>query len=200
MPRAFTESESESIRASLLQAAAHAMATTGLRRTSVASLCASAGISKGTFYRFFPSKEALAIHLLRGAEGPLRARIDTVVDNRTLSSEECLTGVLSILFVGMRAHPLLRALTDREEFTWLLRGIGPEAMDAARAEDDVWFLGLLRRLQERGAVREDVDVEAFVGIPPAAVTFAQGRSLIGANRADRVEQLLVDGLVSQLLP
>lgn len=59
MPRAFTEAEKQTIRARLLRAGRELFSHYGLRKTTVEELARAAGIAKGTFYLFFPSKEAL---------------------------------------------------------------------------------------------------------------------------------------------
>ena len=60
MPRPFTTAETEAIHPLLLDAGAASFARAGIRRTTVEDLARAAGISKGAFYRFFESKEALS--------------------------------------------------------------------------------------------------------------------------------------------
>ena len=64
MPRAFTQSETAEIEEALRRAAENCLARYGVRKTTVDELARSAGISKGSFYRFHPSKEALFFHTL----------------------------------------------------------------------------------------------------------------------------------------
>ncbi|MFN7147165.1 MAG: helix-turn-helix domain-containing protein, partial [Myxococcota bacterium] len=75
MPRAFTDAERTRIHRLLLEAGRAALATGGLRRVPVERLCLAAGISKGAFYLFFPSKEALVVALLVEAEAELRSEL-----------------------------------------------------------------------------------------------------------------------------
>ena len=64
MPRAFTADETERICRRLKEAGQESFARRGIRSTTVDDLARSAGISKGAFYRFFDSKEALLVSLL----------------------------------------------------------------------------------------------------------------------------------------
>lgn len=64
MPRAFTDVERERIRERLLAAGRELFSRYGLRKTTVEELARAAGIAKGTFYLFFPSKEALYAEVL----------------------------------------------------------------------------------------------------------------------------------------
>ena len=56
---AFTEQKNEMIRKDLLDEALRCAVTVGIRKTSVEQLTEAVGISKGSFYKFFESKELL---------------------------------------------------------------------------------------------------------------------------------------------
>ncbi len=64
MARSFTEREKERIRKSLQEACKKSWTQYGYKKTSIDSLCGQAGISKGAFYLFFESKEALFCEVL----------------------------------------------------------------------------------------------------------------------------------------
>ena len=56
---AFSAEENAAIRETLLREARRCAVTLGLRKTSVEQLAEAVGISKGSFYKFFDSKELL---------------------------------------------------------------------------------------------------------------------------------------------
>lgn len=58
MPKIFSEQEREIIRIKLLNAGIEELENKSYRNIAVDSLAAKVGIAKGTFYNFFPSKEA----------------------------------------------------------------------------------------------------------------------------------------------
>lgn len=64
MARSFTEREKENIKKSLLEACKKSWTQYGYKRTGVDDLCRQVGISKGAFYLFFESKEALFCEVL----------------------------------------------------------------------------------------------------------------------------------------
>ncbi|MDE6979870.1 MAG: TetR/AcrR family transcriptional regulator [Lachnospiraceae bacterium] len=64
MARSFTEWEKENIRRNLQEACKQSWTQYGYKKTSVDDLCKQAGISKGAFYLFFESKEALFCEVL----------------------------------------------------------------------------------------------------------------------------------------
>lgn len=64
MARSFTEREKENIRKNLQDFCKQSWTQYGYKKTSVDELCKQAGISKGAFYLFFESKEALFCEVL----------------------------------------------------------------------------------------------------------------------------------------
>ena len=61
---AFTEEQNETIRRDLIREARCCGVTVGMRKTSVEQLTEAVGISKGSFYKFFDSKELLSFAVL----------------------------------------------------------------------------------------------------------------------------------------
>lgn len=64
MARSFTEREKENIKRNLQEACKQSWTQYGYKKTSVDDLCRQTGISKGAFYLFFESKEALFCEVL----------------------------------------------------------------------------------------------------------------------------------------
>lgn len=64
MARSFSEREKENIKRSLQEACKQSWTQYGYKKTSVDELCKQVGISKGAFYLFFESKEALFCEVL----------------------------------------------------------------------------------------------------------------------------------------
>ncbi len=71
MPRAFSEARKDQIRERLLRKGREYFIRYGLKKTSVDDLVKAAGISKGSFYRFFESKEALFLTIHEASEEAL---------------------------------------------------------------------------------------------------------------------------------
>ena len=82
MPRGFTESEKEKIRENLIGACQKRWSRYGYKKTSVEELCRKAGISKGAFYLFFESKEALFCEALCRMQEEIRDGASRIIDER----------------------------------------------------------------------------------------------------------------------
>ena len=72
MARSFTEREKENIKKGLQDACKRSWTQYGYKKTSVDELCREAGISKGAFYLFFESKEALFCEVLCSVQEQIR--------------------------------------------------------------------------------------------------------------------------------
>lgn len=82
MARSFTEREKENIRGHLLEACKQSWTQYGYKKTSVDKLCRQAGISKGAFYLFFESKEALFCAVLCAVQNKICADAQKIMDRQ----------------------------------------------------------------------------------------------------------------------
>ncbi len=76
---AFSEFETKQIRNALLKETRHCAVTLGMRKTSVEQLTHAVGISKGSFYKFYESKELLFFAVLEGIHTELYQAADRVL-------------------------------------------------------------------------------------------------------------------------
>ena len=121
---AFTENQNETIRRDLIREARRCGVTIGMRKTSVEQLTDAVGISKGSFYKFFPSKELLFFAVLEdihtecfaAAQASLRETAELPPANRAAEAILAACGWLSetqaLVFIENDAEFLLRRLPD----------------------------------------------------------------------------------------
>ncbi|MEM6927131.1 MAG: TetR/AcrR family transcriptional regulator [Myxococcota bacterium] len=195
MPRAFTDDERDHVRDRLRTAAAARVAQVGYRRTTVGELARAAGISKGAFYRFYDSKEALFVEILQDAEADQRRRLQHAARLEG-PPREVLHAVLGQLRSIVAEHPLIGVLANPEESAALFRHLPPGFLKEAQADDDRWFAGLFGDLARRGVVDAD-RVPVLVALPRLLFAVAQGRQWLGDD-FDPTTRLLVDALSGHL--
>lgn len=121
---AFTDYETEQIREALLAEARRCAATLGMRKTSVEQLTQAVGISKGSFYKFYESKELLFFAVLEDihtelyevAERALCESAGLPAAERAARAILCVCGRLSdtgaMVFIENDADTLLRRLPE----------------------------------------------------------------------------------------
>ena len=77
---AFTDYETEQLRRTLLKETRHCAVTLGMKKTSVDQLTKAVGIAKGSFYKFYESKEMLFFAVLEDIHAGLYGVADQVLE------------------------------------------------------------------------------------------------------------------------
>src|SRR5512142_3186432 len=109
MPKGFSEQERTLIRQRLVEQGYHLFSAYGLKKTTVEELAAAAGISKGAFYLFYDSKEALFMDVIEEtAEKRLRRELLAAVELPGPTPRARLLGLFARAFAIFRTVPLLQ--------------------------------------------------------------------------------------------
>src|SRR5260221_613020 len=114
MPNAFTAQEKELIRRRLLEQGYKQFSAYGLRKANIEELAEAAGISKGAFYLFYASKEALFMDVVEQVEQRFRQEIFAMVDLPGPSPRARLFALLQHAFHRVKTIPLLQFLTGSD--------------------------------------------------------------------------------------
>lgn len=149
MPKAFTDQEKEWIRTRLLEQGYNLFAAYGLKKTNIEELAQAAGISKGAFYLFYESKEALFMDVIEEAERRVRREILTVIDLPGPSPRARLVTILKKAFDLFEALPILQFVTGGD-YDLLFRRVPPEKLQEHLANDRVFFDELIARCRDAG--------------------------------------------------
>jgi AcrR family transcriptional regulator len=149
MPKAFTEHEKDLIGKRLLEQGYKLFSVYGLRKTNIEELAQAAGISKGAFYNFYESKEALFMDVIEQAEIRLRQEILAVVDLPGPSPRARLLAVLKKAFAIVETMPILQFVTG-SDYDLLFRRLPAEKLQEHLTSDRAFFEELIARCQEAG--------------------------------------------------
>lgn len=192
MATAFSESEKEQIRNRLLGAAEECLGRYGVKKTTVDQLVKMAGISKGAFYQFFPSKEVLFFQVLEDFQGSLMEAEMGAKDDNAAKGADAFTDDLYRLYQRVR-HSFLMNLIQNGELEWLMRKI-PEDEIARHHSFDEQIAGRLFR---------DFTIK---GDPHVAATALRAIFLsmlhvkeVGEEHFDQALRLLIHGVALQLM-
>ncbi len=79
MPKGFTKEEKKVITKKLMEECKLNWQKFGYKKTSIDILCQNIGISKGSFYNFFDSKEALFYHVIKETQKHLYEIIEEII-------------------------------------------------------------------------------------------------------------------------
>jgi AcrR family transcriptional regulator len=149
MPKAFTEQEKELIRKRLLEQGHKQFSAYGLRKTNIEELAEAAGISKGAFYLFYASKEALFMDVVEQIEHRFREELFAMVDVPGPSPRARLFALLHYAFRRVKTIPLLQFLTG-SDYDLLIRRAPPETFQEHVAHDRAFINELITRCQKAG--------------------------------------------------
>ena len=123
MARSFSERENENIRKSLMDICKQNWTQYGYKKTSVDEICKQAGISKGAFYLFFESKEALFCEVLCSVQREICEMAAAAMEE-----EKGKPGVVKALKLIYRAYDKNSFLygSDTADYTILMNKVSEE--------------------------------------------------------------------------
>lgn len=193
MPRAHTEEEVARIRRNLLEKGRARFERQGLLRTTIAELCEDASIGKGSFYKFYPSKEELFVAISHLEER--RFRQDLLDDLAGDSHRKLVLGLLEAPSRRLREHPFLRSLLDPETIAELNLRLGSKRMRADQESDREFFIDLARRWKKMGILNKSVAPEDVFAALSGLFLVELGRPLMHETDIDRSLTTMRNALV-----
>ena len=196
MPKAFTQSERDRVRLTLLKKGREHFIRYGLRKTSIDDLVRATGIAKGTFYRFFESKEALFWAVHEASEEKLRASIMREVQE-TEKPADRLRVFLRSSFAILQEDPLMLAILGRGERESLAGFTSSREYEEHYRQDIAFMQELIGRWQEEGIVRQ-IDARVAANMVASAFFIFLQRETLGPEMHRKVADMLVECIVNYL--
>lgn len=191
---AFSEEENTKIRRSLLAEARSRALTVGMRKTSVEELTAAVGISKGSFYKYFDSKELLFFEVLEELHSELYAVAkEALIANSSLAASERATEALLAVCRRLSQTGAMRFIESDAEL--ILRRI-PEAVKAGHYHDDEAHVCELLR---EGGFAPKGGAELAAATVRGLILTVSHRDEIG-EKYPEVLRILIRGAMKELFP
>jgi AcrR family transcriptional regulator len=149
MPRAFSAEERETIRRQLREQGEKLFEAYGLRKTTVEDITKAVGISKGSFYLFYPSKEELLLEILEQIESDLRESILEYATRPHENARESVSAILKSFLLTWDASPLLRKL-GKPDYDYLARKLPAERVQAHIDKDKEFIDNFMTKFERDG--------------------------------------------------
>ena len=194
MPSPFAEREKQNIRAKLREAAETCLARFGVQKTTVDLLAKMAGIAKGSFYKFYPSKEELFFEVLEHYQN---AAVEEIADRfRRMApvTPDAFAAAMLELFQKTRRSFIVTLLENRE-FEVLFRKLPEDRVKRHHVFDDRMVENLFRHAR----LRKDVDAGMAAAALRAVFLTMLHVPEIGESRFEKALELLMFGLARQIL-
>jgi AcrR family transcriptional regulator len=160
MPRAFTEAERERIRERLIVAGKKSLNRAGMRLLVVDDVAREAGISKGSFYSFFPSREDFILSIFESWEIQYRDALLASVAQGEGSARERLERFFLGAFEMLRREPGL-AQMGSVDIQRLVEALPAERIAVHQANDNE----VLDKTFGEWARAGLIDPEALMALP-----------------------------------
>lgn len=135
MPKAFSPPDRARIQAKLLAAGKRVLNAAGIRLLVVDDVAREAGISKGSFYSFYPSREEFILSIFESWETEYRGALIKEVTSGTGTPRERIERFFLGAFEILERQPGLAKLGMKDIQT-IIERLPPERIAAHQAEDD----------------------------------------------------------------
>lgn len=193
MPR-FSETEKEIIRQKLLSEGERLFTAFGIKKVSIDELVQAAGIAKGSFYAFYPSKEHLYWEIITGQQEKMWVEMDGFIhSHRNLPPRELVKQTFLWMMEQFDRYPLIQSI-DNDTTEYLYRKLPKELIEAHTKDDGNELL----KLQEYGVVFTcDIPMAAKI-MQTVALGFFNLQQEDGAVRKTIMSTML-DGVLNEIV-
>lgn len=193
MPKKYTDEERRNIKLALMKAGGDCLSRYGVRRTTVDELVHLADIPKGTFYLFYPHKEALFLDMIRSYQDDVDtlypAMLAELDENHIVTS---LTDVFMRITMMFYERGLYRFL-DNAELDVVLRKYGDEEKVDIGKRMDTMLHGLFSYF----AIEDEEDIRSFRAGYEALLYMLLSYDRL--HDKERALRFLIRGLVLQMV-
>ncbi len=192
MAKAFDEKERAEIRVALMYKGRELFQVFGLKKTSIDEITAAVGISKGSFYNFFKSKEELFFEIVEEEEN-FRDDLLTELIAANNDAETTLKTMFTRALDIVDNNKIFDKLYQPGIYEHLLRKLPPEKLTAHQDNDWKAAQDFVEHFQQNGNLRQ-VEPEVLTGLFRAFFLITLHKVEVGEDIYPRVMELLIDAL------
>lgn len=187
----------ENKKAELFRSGKELFSTKGFKDTNVADITKTAGVSVGTFYNYYPSKEKLFMEIFAEENVKLMKSIMGSVDLND-DPVELVKRILVINLEGMKANPILSQWYNRDVFNKIERLYreenGLQAVDFLYGE----FIELVQKWQSEGKMRSDISSEMIMAMFEAIIRIGSHKEEIGLQYFPGLQEYMAEFVLKGL--
>ncbi|MGM0421359.1 MAG: TetR/AcrR family transcriptional regulator [Bacillota bacterium] len=153
MPKAFSDTDKKEIREKILKAGRDLFSRFGLKKTGIKDITKAVGISQGSFYTFYDSKEELYFAILEKEEEKIQVEI---LESNFLEDDITARDFENFLLKGFHLidnNKLLKRLyQDKSEYQQMVRKLPAEKIESHIKNDEEKLMPIITRLQQEGKI------------------------------------------------
>jgi AcrR family transcriptional regulator len=152
MSRSFTENEKQQIKDSLIRNGKELFAKFGIKKTGIGDLTRAAGISQGSFYVFFDSKEELYFDILESEETKIAESLKSLLSAKEIT-EKGLRDFLGTYFELVNENVFISNLIKNNEYERIMRKLPPEKKRSHLINEASFFEDTISSLNQKENLR-----------------------------------------------
>jgi len=143
MPRAFNQTEQMAICDGLKAAGRQYFSAQGVVRTSVEQLTTAAGIAKGSFYKFYASKELLFFELLEESQNRIRSLYLSPSKKQAEKNRKSFEIITRKVFEEFCSDPFIHIMSKEHELLAITRKVPTGYLQRHQADDRAFIKELI---------------------------------------------------------
>ncbi len=196
MPKAFSQPDRARIQAKLIAAGKRILNAAGIRLLVVDDVAREAGISKGSFYSFYPSREEFILSVFESWETEYRGALIREVTNGTGTPRERIERFFLGAFEILERQPGLAKLGMKDIQTVIER-LPPERIAAHQAEDNRVLEETFGKWISEGVV-DPAAAAALKGLVPALFSIAMHKEDFPPDSYHPTVKLIAEALAMRI--
>jgi len=194
MATAFNDNEKEFIKEKLKEVAYDCLLKYGVKKTTVDQIVQMTGIAKGSFYKFYDSKEILFFTVLEEYQ---KSIIDELI-NKFKEEEDIGVDKFTQLIYGLYQkvrQSFIMNIIKNNEFEYLMRKLPKDLIANHHSLDDILAKNIFSHIK----IKEGVNIDVVTASLRAIFMSMMHIEEIGEKYIEEVLKLLIKGLAIQIV-
>ncbi|MFW5791003.1 MAG: TetR/AcrR family transcriptional regulator [Bacillota bacterium] len=196
IPKAFSDKEKDIINDKLIEAGRDLFSRFGLKKTGIKDITNAVGISQGSFYSFYSSKEELYFTVLEAEEEKIQ---EEILESEIFAGEITAESFKEFLSKGFQLvdnnKMLKRLYQDQGEYQQIVRKLPNDRIEGHINKDTEKLMPLISSLQEKEKIIER-DPEVISGLLRSLFLLTLHKEEIGEDIYPETIELIIE-LISQ---
>lgn len=163
----------------------------GFKDTNIADITKMAGVSVGTFYNYYPSKEKLFMEIYLDENVKLKKSMMASVDPED-DPVKLIKQMIALNIAGLKSNPILCQWYNRDVFGKIERLFREE--NGIDAVDFLYgsTIELVKKWQAEGKMRGDIDSELIMALFAAIINIDTHKEEIGLQYFPQLMDYMTD--------
>lgn len=199
MPKAFTYLELEQLDNRLLQAGREQLARFGYKKFGIRDVVEAVGVSTGSFYKLYASKEDFVIRVLTVEKAQVRQCIHDQLMRYKDRPVQALRSFYRVVVEAIYQNPLMNALLLQDDYNALLTQLAPQELMEERHQSIEPLIEMVDYWKASEYIR-DVDAALLIHSVRSLVFLHFHQAEIGADVFEDVMGFLLDRICEYVVP